>query len=241
MDKIWCVSFLDPQLENGETCSTAKATREHYACVHAVVGGLKLADPSITTVSRGLTASQCMPADVFTTAAVPGRGAALDSCVASPNAAAARGDAAQASFDRKLSHYRDEISDLRTPKHSLSTSCLDCRRGDHTRPSREHCRTLQTLHPAGTASRCRRNSLQRRWIHEIQIALLRRRAAMTRAVLPNLSARAEWLLAGIIDRAFITGVTSPPSPLASQSFEALQPSSYYRPVLPSSKQSASVL
>ena len=44
-------------------------------------------------------------------------------------------------------------------------------------------------------------SLQRSWKHEIQIARLRRRAAMTRAVLPNPSARAEWLLAGISDRA----------------------------------------
>ena len=44
-------------------------------------------------------------------------------------------------------------------------------------------------------------SLRRRWKHEIQIALLQRRAAMARAVLPNPSARVEWLFAGIIDRA----------------------------------------
>ena len=36
------------QLEHGETCSTAEATRGHYACVHAVLGGLTLADPGIT-------------------------------------------------------------------------------------------------------------------------------------------------------------------------------------------------
>ena len=58
-----------------------------------------------------LTASQSRPADMFTTAAVPGRSPALDVCVASN--AAARGDAAQAAFDRKLSHFRDEISELR--------------------------------------------------------------------------------------------------------------------------------
>ena len=44
-------------------------------------------------------------------------------------------------------------------------------------------------------------SLHRRWKHEIQIALPRWRAAMARAVLPNTSARAKWLFAGIIDRA----------------------------------------
>ena len=51
-------SFLDPQLENAETCSTAESTRGHCACVHAVVCGMKLADPGITTKLRRLTASQ---------------------------------------------------------------------------------------------------------------------------------------------------------------------------------------
>eukprot|EP00973_Karenia_brevis_P052147 7245291-Karenia_brevis.AAC.1 len=35
-----------------------------------------------------------------------------------------------------------------------------------------------------------------RWRHEIQIAILRRRAAMHRAVLPKLSAFEQWLLTG---------------------------------------------
>ena len=52
-----CGSFLDPQLEHAETCSTAEATRVLYACVHAVICGMKLADPRITTDTRGLTAS----------------------------------------------------------------------------------------------------------------------------------------------------------------------------------------
>ena len=38
--------------------------------------------------------------------------AALDVCVASSIAAAARGDAAQAAFDRNLTHYSNEIGEL---------------------------------------------------------------------------------------------------------------------------------
>ena len=34
-----CGFFLDPQLEHAETCSTAEATRGHYACVQGVVCG----------------------------------------------------------------------------------------------------------------------------------------------------------------------------------------------------------
>ena len=51
--------------------------------------------------TQGPTASQSRPADTFTTAADPVRSAALDVCVASSIAAAARGDAAQAAFDRE--------------------------------------------------------------------------------------------------------------------------------------------
>ena len=104
---------MDTQLEHGEPCSTAEATREHYACVRAVFGGLKLADAGVTTEPGGLTETQSRPTDLFTTVAVPGRSAALDVCVASSNAAAAGGDASQASFDRKISYYRDQNPDLR--------------------------------------------------------------------------------------------------------------------------------
>ena len=63
-----------------------------------------------------------------------------------PNAAAPRGNAMQASFDRTLSNYMNEIPDLlvATAQH--------------------------TLLPAVKASKCRRKSFQRRWKHEIQIA-----------------------------------------------------------------------
>ena len=120
-----CGSFLDPQLEHAETCSKEENTRGHYACVHAVVCGMKLADPGITTEPRGLTASQYRPADISTTAAVPGRSAALHVCVASSIAAAARGDAAQATFDRKLSQYRNEMGELRQQRTHYPPSCVD--------------------------------------------------------------------------------------------------------------------
>ena len=106
-----CGSFLNYQLGHGETCGTAAATRGHDACVHAVLGGQTLAE--ITTEPKGPTETQSRPADLFTTAAVPGRSAALDVCAASSKAAAARGDAAQAAFGRKTSHCIREIPNLR--------------------------------------------------------------------------------------------------------------------------------
>ena len=74
----------------------------------------EMADLGITTEPRELTASQSRPAEILTTAAVPRRSAALDVCVASTIAAAAQGDAAQGAFDRKLTHYRNEIGPIST-------------------------------------------------------------------------------------------------------------------------------
>ena len=118
-----CGSILHSQLERGGTCSTAKATRGHYACVHVVVGGLKLADPGITTEPRGLEKTQSRPPDFFFTV-VPGRSAALDVCVASSNAAA-RGDAAKAAATHHTTGEKSQTCEL---KHRLSLPGLDSRR-----------------------------------------------------------------------------------------------------------------
>ena len=85
--------------ETANIFSTTEATRGHHACGHAVSGVLKLADPGITTEPRGLAEAQSRLADLFTAAAVMGRSAAPDACVASSNAAAARG----ATFEFKAS------------------------------------------------------------------------------------------------------------------------------------------
>ena len=88
--------------------------------------------------THGLTATQSRPADGFRTAAVPGRSAALDVCVASPNAA--RGPHRRhLTFDRKLSNCRNEIPDLRN-------QCI-------------HCRPSQN----GNTTECSRHRVQSEW------------------------------------------------------------------------------
>ena len=194
-----CGAYLDTHLEHSETCSTAEATRGHYAVVRAVVDGLKLADPAITTEPRRLTTSISRPADIFTTAAVPGRGAALDVCVASPNAAAAMGDAAASAFRRKLHRYRQEITEL-------SAAGISFRPLVWTADGCPHPAVTRTLQFAAQIATTRNNQqasaslLVARWKHEIQIAILRRRAAMARAVLPKATAQQLWMLSGLVDR-----------------------------------------
>jgi hypothetical protein len=193
-----CGAPLDPQLEHSECCATAEATRGHYAVVRSVVEGLRLADPTVTTEPRGLTSTLARPADILTLAAVPGRSAALDVCVASPNAAGAQGDAAEAAFRRKLRRYRNEIPEL-------ASAGIAFRPLVWTADGRPHPAVTRTLRFAAELASSRgghessAQALMGRWRHEIQVAIQRRRAAMTRAVLPRANARANWLLTGRTD------------------------------------------
>ena len=190
-----CGSHLDPQVDHAEICCTAEATRGHYAVVQALVQGIKLADPAVTTEPTGLTRSGRRPADILTSAAVPGKMAALDVCVASPIAAAAKGDAAESAFKRKLQKYKDDIPDL-------SRAGIIFRPLIWTADGRPHPAVVRTLRHAADIAVTRNgqqasaSQLVSRWKHSIQIAILRRRAAMMRAVLPAQTVREQWLLAG---------------------------------------------
>ena len=82
-----CGASLDPQLEHSETCSKS-ITRVSTPCK----GCLKLADPVIRTET-----SRTHRIDIK--AGCPLRGSALDVCVASSNAAAARGDSPRAAVE----------------------------------------------------------------------------------------------------------------------------------------------
>ena len=196
-----CGTQLDPQVEHSECCSIAEATKGHHACVRALLNGIKLADPAASTEPRSLTTSTSRPADILTNAAVPGRSAALDVCVcvASPNAAAATGGAAESAFRRKLRRYRTEIQELRQ-------AGIVFRPMVWTADGRPHPAATRTLKFAAEMAASRNSqqasaaSLMIRWKHEIQISILRRRAAMYRAVLPRPSAFDQWLLTGSADR-----------------------------------------
>ena len=75
-----------------------------------------------------------------------------------------------------------------------------------TADGRPHPAVTRTLKFAADVASTRENSrvpaasLLQRWRHEIQVAILRRRAAMCRAVLPRATPLEAWLLTGNADR-----------------------------------------
>ena len=157
-----------------------------------------MADLSICTEPRGLTSTTSRPADILTSAAVPGRSAALDVRVVSPNSAVAAGDAAEAAFKRKLRRYRSEIRELRAARIVFRPMVW-------TADGRPHPAASRTLKFAAELPSTRgmclvpASSIWVRWRHEIQIAILRRRAAMSRAVSPRTTPLEAWLLTGNAD------------------------------------------
>ena len=124
----------------------------------------------------------------------------MDVCVASPNAAAAGGDAAEAAFKRKLRHYKDLIPEL-------DRAGIAFRPLVWTADGRPHPAATRTLRFAADLAARKGNGTTRakmiaeRWKHEISVAIARRRAAMARAVLPRLGKSQKWLLAGQSDEA----------------------------------------
>ena len=94
-----CGCSLDTRLEHSENCAQDQATRGHYACVEAVLRGIKCADSSACTEPKGLTTDGSRPADILTDAAAPGMLAAVDVCVASLYSSTAGKDAAVAAYN----------------------------------------------------------------------------------------------------------------------------------------------
>ena len=203
-----CGCPLDSCLEHGEVCATAEATRGHYAVVRALVDGIRIADPGVTTEPWGLTTTQARPADIFTNAAVPGRCAALDVCVASPIAAAAGDDAAEAAFKRKLRHYAGVLPQLRQAGIAFRPLIW-------TADGRPHPAATRTLRFAAERAARRdvngrpAKEMMGRWKHEVAIAIARRRAGMARAVMPRKTARQRWLLNGMADQAPTSNLRQP--------------------------------
>ena len=110
------------------------------------------------------------------------------------------GDAAEAALKRKLRRYRREISEL-------AAAGISFRPLVWTADGRPHPAVMRTLLYAAEIAVSRNSqqstagALVARWKHEVQVAILRRRAAMTRAVLPRRATAQElWLLTGVADR-----------------------------------------
>ena len=108
-----CGEILDAGVTHASCCAPAESTRGHYAVVAAVTEGLSLADPTLQTEVHGLLTTGERPADILTTAAIPGATAAVDVTIASQDAMHAGTDACATAHRRKMNRYRHILPALR--------------------------------------------------------------------------------------------------------------------------------
>ena len=123
------------------------------------------------------------PADVLTSAAIPGRLAALDVGVASPDAAGAGDDCAQAMFVTKRGTYAAHLGELGQAGIQYQPMVWSA----YGRPHPDATRILATM--ARAASRRRgsgdHRALAQRWVARITAELWRRAARMVLACWPR--------------------------------------------------------
>ncbi len=194
-----CGEALDPKVSHAFCCAKAESTRGHYKVVSAVAEGLALVDPCLQTEVRGLASTTDRPADILTTAAIPGRTTALDITVASPDAVHAGLDACASAYARKVTRYSNIIPQLSRAGITFQPMVWSTEGRPHpatTRVLEFALKAAARKHGADQVAR-----LRSRWLHEIGIELQRRKAAMMRACLPARGARQTWLLAGILQNA----------------------------------------
>ena len=196
-----CGELFDRSAGHALCCAQAESTRGHYAVVSALVAGLAPVDPGVCTEVPGLVPTAERPADILTSAGVPGTQTAMDITVAAPDAKAAGLDACATAFRRKMTKYASHFPALRRlgivfwpmvwsaegRAHPAATRLLD-----------NAVRLYGNRHGREAAS-----TMRVRWRHEIGIALQRRKAAMLRAVLPRAPARQRRLAEGSAEDAAI--------------------------------------
>ena len=181
--------------EHALCCAIGESTAGHYTVVRALVDGLRVADSGVVTEVRGLVeTSSARPADVYTSAALPGRDAALDVTIAAQDAAGAGADCCATAFRGKLRKYAKLLGPLARENVGFRPMVWSAEGRSHPVVGRvlAYAADLATRkHPDA----CGKTFVQR-WRREIAVAIQKRKARMFKACLPAPTRRSRQLLWG---------------------------------------------
>ena len=156
--------------------------------VHELVS---LADPSAATEVEGLipSAPARRPADILTSAALPGSLAALDIGVCSPDAVGAGPDCVEAMRRRKEGEYGPHLEELAEQGILYWPLCFSAQ--GRVRPDATALLTKMAKRAARRRGLADHRLLLRRAMVKVGAAIPRRAAKMVFACLPRLSGRAS--------------------------------------------------
>ena len=183
-----CVEPLDRKLDHSSCCAKSVRTRRHYAIVRSCMNRFKIADHAAQIEQRGVAESEiaACPADIFTSVAIPGREAALDTSVPSPHAGHAGRDCNESAWRRKHDRYSQLIDEVR----SDGIAFRPVLRSSEGRP---HSTAIRIVSYASTSTMVARKFdgvqapiVRRRWDEEIGILLAAARPRMAMAYFPRM-------------------------------------------------------
>ena len=188
--------MLEPTCSHALRCAPGACTRGHNTVRAALMSLASLADPAAALEPLGVIPStpNVRPADVLSTAALPGCTAALDVGVISPDSIGAGPDCCEAMVQRKLqtyAAYQGELDRRGVRFVPIAFSCY----------GRVHPEAAASIHRLAAAAARRQGAahagtLERRARCWISVAIIRRAVAMMRACLPPLTAEQAAVLEG---------------------------------------------
>ena len=173
-----------------------ESTRGHNRSRDSLLNLVHLADSSAETEVSGLIpdAPTLRPADIFTSAALPGCQAALDIGIMSPDATGAGADCCEAMFQRKLGTYESYLPQLEAQGIQYKPVVFSCY-------GRLHPEAASIIEAVSKQAARRRGFgdhrlLLRRAHAAIGVQIWRRAAAMIRICLPRLTPEGASLMFG---------------------------------------------
>ena len=188
--------LLDASCSHALRCAPSACTRGHNAVRTALMSLASLADPAACVEPLGVIPSvpNARPADVLSTAALPGCTAALDVGVISPDSAGAGPDCCEAMVRKKLRTYAAHLPELAGKGIRYVPMAISC----YGRLHPEAALVVRRLSVAAARRQGAADALlvERRARCWISVAVLRRAVAMVRACLPALSREQVEVLVG---------------------------------------------
>ena len=166
--------------------------------VRTVFDRVAAVDSGATLEARGLVEGEpgARPADIFTSAAVPNRDAALDVTVVSQEAGHSNGDCVATAHAAKFERYREAVEEWGPQGIILQPLVWSHEGRAHPDVERvmKHVATTAARRCGGTAA-----AILRRWKADIGVALATRRARMAKRCLPRTTRRGDFVLHGEFD------------------------------------------
>ena len=155
---------------------------------------MSLVDPCLQLEVQNLAGTSDRPADILTWAALPGKLTAIDITIASQDATHAGLDCCAAAHRRKVRRYCRLLPAMNRAGITFMPMVFSAEGRQHPATTRMLHNTVKAL--ARKMEDLEVQGIKRRWLHDIGIAIQRRKAAMIRACLPERSHRQTWLLQG---------------------------------------------